>query len=235
MSGELGRCLARLDALRLPPAPRDVVVMLHGLGRTRRSLAWLGDTLEADGHATVRLDYPSTRRGLEDHVSQVLEVLAHLDGARRVAFVTHSLGGIIARGALADRRWPASLTPTRMVMLAPPNRGAALARLLDGAVPALFGAVMGPAGRAIAGGVPYPAPSVPFMVVAGSHREGRGLNPMLDGDDDGVVKVEETALEGMAEHLVVDALHTVIMDHPEARRAALRFLRHSAASGSSAS
>lgn len=224
VSGELNRCLERLDDLRLPAAPASVTVMLHGLGRTRRSLSGLGDALDAAGHTTVRLDYPSTRAPLEDHVTQVLQVLADLPGASRVGFVTHSLGGILARGVLSDGRWPASMTPTRVTMLAPPNAGAALARVLDGAVPALFGAVMGPSGRAIARGVPYPAPRVPFLVIAGSQRGGKGLNPILDGDDDGVVKVEETKLAGMAHHQVVPALHTVIMDHPDARAATLSFM-----------
>lgn len=224
VSGEWNRCLARLESLRLPPAPSDIVVLLHGLGRTRRSLAGLGAALEEAGHRTVRLDYPSTRRPIEEHVQQVLEVLSDLPGAKRVGFVTHSLGGIVARGALCDPRWPETLTPSRVVMLAPPNAGAALARVIDGAVPSLFGAVMGPSGKAIGAGVPYPAPRVPFLVVAGSQRGGKGLNPMLDGDDDGVVKVEETKLEGMAGHRVVSALHTVIMDHPDARAAALAFM-----------
>ncbi|MFK7991312.1 MAG: esterase/lipase family protein [Sandaracinaceae bacterium] len=225
VSGELSRCVERLEDLRLPAAPSDIVVLLHGLGRTRRSLFGLGDALDAAGHVTVRLDYPSTRAAIEDHVSQVLQVLSDLPGASRVGFVTHSLGGILARGILADGRWPRSLTPTRVVMLAPPNAGAALARVLDGVVPSLFGAVMGPSGRAIGQGVPYPAPRVPFLVVAGSQRGGKGLNPMLDGDDDGVVKVEETKLTGMDEHLVVPALHTVIMDHPDARAATVSFLQ----------
>ena len=51
-----------------------------------------------------------------------------------------------------------------------------------------------------------------------------GHNPLLEGDDDGIVTVEETKLAGMAEHVVVDAIHTFVMDHPEARAAALRFL-----------
>lgn len=224
VSGELSQCLERLGQLNLPAAPPDVLVMLHGLGRTRRSLAWLGERLESDGHHIVNLDYPSTRRGLDDHVAQVREVVTHLAGAARVSFVTHSLGGIIARGLLADVRWPAALTPVRMVMIAPPNGGAALARVLEGSMPRLFEAVMGPSGRQISRGVPYPSPKIPFMVVAGSQRDGDGLNPILKGDDDGVVTVEETRLQGMTEHLVVPAVHTMVMDHAQTRDAVRRFL-----------
>lgn len=223
-SGSLGACEATLAQQRLPRAPRRVVVVLHGLGRTRRSMKGLADALERAGHHPVRLDYPSTRRGLDAHVAQLLEVLAHLEGAEEVDFVTHSLGGIVTRGALASPRWPARLRPRRLVMLAPPNRGAALARLLTQNVPALFAAVMGPSGHELADGVPFPPPPIPFFVIAASQNGGRGRNPAIEGDDDGVVGVEETKLEGMAGHLAVDALHTFVMDHPEARRAAVGFL-----------
>jgi hypothetical protein len=221
--GSLELCLDHLSELELEPAPPDVVVMLHGLGRTRRSLLKLGQKLESAGHHTIALDYPSTRRSLDAHVEQVVQVLEHLEGAQRVSFVTHSLGGIITRGVLASASWPQRLEVGRVVMIAPPNRGAALARILGDKVPKLFGAAMGPSAFEIANGPPYPEPSVPVMVVAGRPRDG-GLNPLLEGDDDGVVRVEETKLETMAEHLVVDAIHTLVMDHPDTTSAAIRFL-----------
>ena len=222
--GTIDRCLAQLDALQLEASPADVVVLLHGLGRTRRSLAGLSRALEAAGHRTIRLDYPSTRRSLDEHVAQVLEVLDHLEGTRRVSLVIHSLGGIIARGVIASPHWPEKLTLGRVVMMAPPNQGSALARILAGSVPTVFGGVLGPAGVEIADMPRYAEPSVPVMIIAGRLRPGTGLNPLLAGDDDGVVAVEETKLSSMSEHLVVDAVHTLVMDHPEAAAAALRFL-----------
>ncbi|MEZ4458955.1 MAG: alpha/beta hydrolase [bacterium] len=223
--GTLERCTDKLDRLQPHTHPADVVVLLHGLGRSRRSLAGIAAALEAAGHRTVRLDYPSTRRSLGAHVAQVLEVLAHLEGVGRVSFVTHSLGGIVARGVLASPRWPDGVEKGRVVMMAPPNQGSALARTFVNAVPTVFGGVVGPAGFEVARGVAFAEPCSPVMVIAGRPREGAGLNPLLDGEDDGVVCVEETKLSTMSEHVVVDALHTVIMDHPEAQNAALRFLR----------
>lgn len=221
--GTLEQCLARLGEVQLDVAPPEVVVLLHGLGRSRRSLLKLGRTLEVAGHHTIPLDYPSTRRSLNGHVEQVVQVLEHLEGAQRVNFVTHSLGGIVTRGVLSSPAWPERLAQGRVVMMAPPNQGASLARILQNRVPKLFGAAVGPSGFEIANGPPYPEPSVPVMVIAGRPRDG-GLNPLLEGDDDGVVCVEETKLQSMEEHLVVDAIHTVVMDHPEATSAAVRFL-----------
>ncbi|MFT5353807.1 MAG: triacylglycerol lipase [Polyangiales bacterium] len=215
-SGSLERCLQAL-----PPVDGsgEYVVLLHGLGRRRSSLAGMDAFLTKEGHATIRLDYASTREGIDAHAASVQEVLTHLPQSR-ISFVTHSLGGIIARRVLADG-WPSHLTPHRMVMLAPPSTSAHLARRLDSAP---FQLLMGPSGRELARGVEVPPPPIPFAIVAGSLRDGRGINPLLSGDDDGIVCVEETRLTGCSEHRVVAALHTTIMNHPEARELSARFL-----------
>ena len=147
-------------------------------------------------------------------------MLAHLPPGSRISLVTHSLGGIIARRVLADG-WPEQLTPHRLVMLAPPSTSAHLASRLDSAP---FHLLMGPSARQLAHGVDVPTPSIPFAIIAGSLRDGRGINPLLSGDDDGIVRVEETRLTGCAQHHVVPALHTTIMNHPEARALTVRFL-----------
>ena len=180
--------------------------------------------IETAGHRTISLNYPSTRLPLDAHVSQVLQVLEHLEGLQRVSFVTHSLGGIVTRGLLANGVWPERLEKGRVVMVAPPNQGAAFARILQNALPKAFGAAVGPSGFEIANGPPYPEPSVPVMVIAGRPRKGLGLNPFLKNDHDFVVEVEETKLSSMTEHMVVDAPHTFIMNHPETESAAVRFL-----------
>ena len=97
--GSLEECASRLSAL--PAGPARLVVLLHGLGRTRRSLRGMADALEAAGHAVALLDYPSTRRPIEDHVAQVVDLVSNLEGVSELSFVTHSLGGVVARGVLA--------------------------------------------------------------------------------------------------------------------------------------
>lgn len=219
-SGDLASCLAALpDA----PCPETLVVVLHGLGRTRRSMRHVEETLGVAGFAVARLDYASTRRPIPEHAAQVLEVLGDLPGTRRVHFVTHSLGGIVARLVLASEAWPAAIEAGRLVMFAPPNRGASLAQELARRMPGPFRALMGPSSSEIAAGLSdVPPPRIPFAVVAGNKGD---LNPLIPGDDDGIVGVQETKLEGMAVHREVEALHTFVMDHPEAQATMVEFLR----------
>ena len=71
---------------------------------------------------------------------------------------------------------------------------------------------------------PLSAPPIPFAIIAGGRGDKEGYNPLLPGDDDGVVTVDETLLVGARAFLRVDAVHTVIMNHPQTIAEVLRFL-----------
>jgi hypothetical protein len=224
-------CERTLDARVAPRHHEHLVVVLHGLGRSRRSMRPMVRALEAAGHDVAWLDYASTRQTLREHGHAVATLLAHVD-ATRVSFVTHSLGGLVARLALAEleglssgalpNALPAAPRPHRLVMCAPPSRGAAMARLLHANVRGLARPIFGPVLDELAQGLDVPLPTIPFLVIAGA--KGERINPLLEGPDDGIVTVEETKLEGMTGHLVVDAIHTFVMGHPEAMAAATRFV-----------
>lgn len=223
--GDLDRCSAGLDAAAPDtPGDGDRVVLLHGLGRSRRCFEPLSRRLRSAGHEPIALDYPSTRGTIEEHADQVADLLTHLPGRGRLAFVTHSLGGLVARRLLSldDARWQQRHRPSRMVMIAPPSRGSSLARRLK--PNAVFSLVLGPAGGQVAEQVTLAPPPIPFLVVAGTLRGGRGGNPLLRGDDDGIVTVEETHLDGAERHLQVPEIHTLLMQHPKTMHAVVDFL-----------
>jgi hypothetical protein len=194
-------------ACRLVP-PRRLVIALAGIGRTRHALAPLRAAL-GPGDALALLAYPSTRADLASHAAGLRQLLADLPGIDRVAFVTHSLGALVVRHALAApaarHGWPRI---DGVVMLFPPNRGAALADRWHRWPH--YRLVLGPAGQELtsAAASTIPRASDPVVVIAGGRGDGRGRNRWLAGDDDGTVRVEETRLPEAREHLVVDAGHT---------------------------
>jgi hypothetical protein len=114
-------------------------------------------------------------------------------------------------------------------MVGAPNNGARMAEIFG--KNAVFERITGRSGRSIARDWAELAkhlaiPQTEFGIIAGGKSDGDGYNPLLPGDDDLVVAVEETKLPGARDFLVVEGLHALMMNNPEVHRAALSFLEH---------
>ena len=107
------------------------VLVLHGLGRSARSMRPLERALQRAGFAPTNVDYPSRCRSVVAHVEAVVapQVAALRDGQRPVHFVTHSLGGVLTRAYAAQRFDAGRPLPegSRAVMIAPPPGGSGCA------------------------------------------------------------------------------------------------------------
>ncbi len=228
-SGAYAHCRSRFDRLTegLTHPGEHLVVCLHGFGRTKETWRPMMRALNATGAHAIALNYPSSRRALEAHADQIERVLADPPPeARRVSFVTHSMGGLVARVLLgrADAPWRERLTPHRLVMIATPNRGADIVPVLE-RLPGF-----GMAGPAIAQLHPeridryVPLPTIPFATIAGARGDPRGWNPLLTGDDDWTVTLQSVALDGAEDALVVPYLHTFMPANPAVIAAVLRYL-----------
>jgi pimeloyl-ACP methyl ester carboxylesterase len=164
--------------------------------------------------------------------------LGDLEGKRGQApFVRSTLRAVPANGAsplfpaaneeAADRRAKARFG--RFVMLGPPNQGARLAEVF--ADNALFKQIAGDAGRQL--GVDWPqlekrlaTPTFEFGIIAGGRNGPKGYNPMLAGDNDGVIGVETAKLDGARDFIVVPVLHSFLMDDAKVQQYALHFIEH---------
>jgi hypothetical protein len=206
----------------------EQVILLHGLCRTSASMGRMEEALTQAGYQVENVDYPSRTARVQQLADNVIgRALAECqrDGATRIDFVTHSLGGILVRSYLARHSLP---TLGRVVMLAPPNQGSEVVDKLGGWL--LFKWINGPAGNEL-GTDTDSSPNqlgplnYPVGIIAGD-RSINWINSMLiPGRDDGKVSVERTKLAGMSDHIVIHTAHPFIMMNREAIRQTIQFLR----------
>ncbi len=209
-------------------ATRDGVVLLHGISRTARSFRKMQAALEGCGFATHNLDYASRRKALEALAEDIHPAIQRfsdsIDGS--VHFVCHSMGGLLARVYIARHR-PERLG--RVAMLGTPNSGSEIADRLRHFTP--YRAFFGPAGQQLgtqrddAVNALFPPVNYPVGIIAGNRSIDPVAGTMLPKPHDGRVSVENTKLDGMADHVVVAASHPWLVRNAVAIEQTIAFLR----------
>lgn len=205
------------------------VIVLHGLARTSRAMRPTRDYLLAEGYTVVNVGYPSRHHPIEELAADWLPpavARCRANGATRIHFVGHSLGGILIRYYLSRHELPEL---GRVVMYSPPNQGTEVADKLDWFWPQHW--LNGPVARQLGTGpasVPLQLGAVdyPVGVLTGSRSINLILSLTIPGPDDGKISLERAKLAGMADYKVLAVSHPYIMAHDQALWETVHFLRH---------
>jgi pimeloyl-ACP methyl ester carboxylesterase len=170
----------------------ETVVLVHGLWMTGTEMRVLGVRLEEAGFRVRYFRYRSWRGGLAQAAGALREFVEATEG-ERVHLLGHSLGGVVIAKMLEEA--PLS-RPGRVAMLGAPMGGSAAAGIVsrEGIVEQ---APKWPGGREL-------------LVVAGNIPLGSGLLLGLPKPHDGVIRVEETRVEG-ARTVTVRASHVGLL------------------------
>ena len=183
----------------------EAIVLVHGLWMTGTEMRVLGVRLEEAGFRVRYFRYRSWRGGLVQAAGALREFVEATEG-EGVHLVGHSLGGIVIAKMLEEA--PLS-RPGRVAMLGAPMGGSAAARIMS----------RRRVGRWLVGGVIREgivehAPKWPagrdLLVVAGDIPLGSGLLLGLKKPHDGVIRVEETHVDG-ARAVTVRASHVGLL------------------------
>jgi pimeloyl-ACP methyl ester carboxylesterase len=207
------------------------VILLHGLGRGQGSMDKMARALTAAGFLTFNLDYPSRQKPIAELAPMVIgEGLKRCTSqkAKTIHFVTHSLGGMILRCYLSDRKI-AGLG--RVVMLSPPNQGSEAADYLRDW--RFYRWYFGPAGQQLGTGkdglaATLGAVDFPLGIITGNRHSffDAWLSKVIPGPDDGKVSVERAKVPGMTDFLVLPYGHAFIMKEDKVIAQTLSFLQH---------
>lgn len=212
---------------------KHCIVLVHGLMRTKHSMAPLKDVLDKKCDCEiVCFSYASTRGKIGTHAAALHEFLESLPETWTLSFVGHSMGNIVIRHLIADLQADQNNNELlnrcqRMVMLGPPNQGAAIARQLSSL--GMFewiageGAIeLGPDWDELSESLAIPP--FPFSIVAGEVENKAIQNPFLDQASDFVVEVDEARLEGCESFVIVPALHSFLMKNTQVQEFVVDFL-----------
>lgn len=212
------------------------VILLHGLGLNKWSMIRVASTLRKGGYRVLNLTYPSLRRdlaGIIDFVHERLVAQGLAEGAADgpLNFVTHSMGGLVAR-AYINLYHP---NLGRVVMIAPPSSGNEIIDLIAGGVwwgklsrrmirksiPTLTTRRSAEMRAMLGDSVDYP-----LGIIAGTTSRYAMGHYMLPHPNDGVVSVERAKLAGMSELIQLPGSHSLMLFRKSVAQAALHFLQH---------
>ena len=207
----------------------DAVILLHGLGRSARSMGKMARGLKKAGFMPHPVDYPSRKTTIEmlasGHVAPAVR-RCRRSGAGPIHMVTHSLGGILARQFLQTHQLPPQ---SRLVMLSPPNSGSEIVDRFK--KNPLFKWVVGPAGRQLSTdhqSLPnrlHPV-SAQVGIITGNRSREPWFNWLFSGPNDGKVSVSRTRLKEMRALLEIPSGHTFIMNNDVVIEQVVFFLQH---------
>lgn len=199
------------------PNKDEVVILVHGLLRTKYSMYRLGRYLKRHGYSVYLYGYPSTKFSiteLSSHMHGFLNDFITLHSDKKIHFVTHSMGGIISREALSNFSHSSYSPFGYLVMLAPPNQGSPVANLMLKRFPFL-GRLLKPLAQLSDAPDSYiHQVQIPTNVSIG----------VIAAKYDQKVPLDLTHINGEKDHIILRTNHTLIINSRKAKKAILNFI-----------
>ena len=217
--------VAEWDSIKDEVGNKEIIVLLHGLGRGNIAMWKLASRLEDAGYYVQRVGYSSLTQTPDQILEDVSEQINKccVGQKQTVHFVGHSLGGLLIRAYLQDNKVS---NLGRVVLMGTPNQGNEIVEKYRDSWWMQFA---GPTALALGteeGSFPNTLkdPYYPVGVIAG---ETDGDNDeYLPGKDDGLVSVESTKLKnGMTDFIIIETGHSMMRYNEDVAKQTISFLQ----------
>ncbi len=205
---------------------KEIVILLHGLGRGKSIMTPMREQLTIEGYDVRVVDYKSIGRTPDEILSDATAQINSFrnDSAQRVHFVGHSLGGLLIRAYLDSIRVP---NLGKVILIGSPSKGTPF---VDRFRDAWWLKLVGPIAVSLGTDEKsFPKmlrePYYPVGIIAGTTSTFDNED-FIPGDDDGIVPVESTKIEGMTDFILLNISHSSLPRHEMVAKQTSEFLKH---------
>jgi len=222
----LASCAAMHTTNTIPAEEKEIVFLLHGLGRSRVAMWALASRLEEAGFLVNNIGYSSICETPEEILLDVSEQINSSlpEKHQAVHFVGHSLGGLMIRAYLEATKVK---NLGRVVLIGTPNKGTTL---VDNYKDSWWLQMACPTALALStdeNSFPNSIadPYYPVGVIAGISKDNNNEDT-IPGKDDGLVPLESTKVNGMTDMIIVESSHWMLRYDINVASQAVEFLRY---------
>ena len=101
---------------------KEKVILIHGFARSNMAMWKLAERLEKAGYTVDRVGYSSMTQDIEEIKTEVFKQIDECCSSRsnKVHFIGHSMGGLLARAYLGERKLK---NLGNVVIMGSPNKG----------------------------------------------------------------------------------------------------------------
>ena len=189
----------------------DVVVLVHGLGRSDFAMATFAEQLTQANYQVCALDYDSVGETIASVMNTTLaQINACVNSSAKVHFVGHSLGGLVIRAYLQHNTTLATAGRLgQVVLIGTPNQGSEVADYYQDSWLMTFAGEISQAmvtGQRSLGNMLAPT-TYNAGIIAGT-KSYFFTDSLFNGPNDGLVSVESSKLTNMADFISVDVSHS---------------------------
>ncbi|MCV6607985.1 MAG: hypothetical protein OIF32_07230 [Campylobacterales bacterium] len=203
----------------------EAVILIHGFGRSETSMWYFKNKLEEAGYGVKTVGYSSLNQDMDGIKKEVYTDIdsQDLSNYKKVHFVGHSLGGLLVRSYLGEKKIE---NLGNVVIMGSPNKGTPAVDVFKNK---WWFSLLGPAVKELGtSGTKFltslKKPYYNLGAIAGDS-EIESYEYVLKGADDGLVTVESAKVEGMRDFIVLDSSHTMMRYNKSVIKQTIYFLK----------